>query len=98
MEMKRHVTAILMVLWLGVSGVLAGAPERLEARHTHGTGCTLSSAIAAQLALGVPLPVACASAQAYVRRATLPGLSPGGGCGPLHHFVDWYGGKNGGAD
>ena len=29
MEMKKHVTAILMVLWLGVSGVLAGAPERL---------------------------------------------------------------------
>ena len=72
--------------------------ERLEARHTHGTGCTLSSAIAAQLALGMPLPVACASAKAYVRRAMSSGLSLGGGCGPLHHFVDWYGGKNGGAD
>ncbi len=72
--------------------------ERLAARHTHGTGCTLSSAIAAQVALGVPLPVSCASAKSYVRRAMSAGLSLGGGCGPLHHFVDWYGGEKGGDD
>lgn len=58
---------------------------RIDARHTHGTGCTLSSAIAARLALGDDLQSACRAAKAYVtdaiRRA--PGL--GQGNGPLGH-------------
>lgn len=70
------------------------AGERLEVRHSHGTGCTLSSSLASQLALGVPLGTACGSAKAYVRRAMSAGLALGHGCGPLHHFVDWY--ENGG--
>jgi hydroxymethylpyrimidine/phosphomethylpyrimidine kinase len=61
---------------------------RIETRHTHGTGCTFSSAIAANLALGRPLGDAVARAKAYltdaIRRA--PGL--GGGHGPLGHFPD----------
>jgi hydroxymethylpyrimidine/phosphomethylpyrimidine kinase len=57
--------------------------ERIQTRHTHGTGCTFSSAIAANLALGLPLGEAVTKAKAYlteaIRRA--PGL--GRGHGPL---------------
>ena len=63
---------------------------RIQARNTHGTGCTLSSAIAALLAHGKSLEEACREAKAFVRRAMSAGLEIGHGCGPLHHFVDWY--------
>jgi len=59
---------------------------RVESRNTHGTGCTLSSAIAARLARGEDLPAACAGAIAYVSaliEASRGGL--GGGHGPLFH-------------
>jgi hydroxymethylpyrimidine/phosphomethylpyrimidine kinase len=61
--------------------------SRLETRHTHGTGCTLSSAIAAGLAHGRSLEDAVAAGLTYVRRAieAAPGL--GGGHGPLRHAV-----------
>lgn len=60
---------------------------RLDTRHTHGTGCTLSAAIAAGLALGRPLADAVETALDYVHRAiaTAPGL--GAGHGPLNHFA-----------
>lgn len=59
--------------------------ERVDTRHTHGTGCTLASACAAGLAQGRPLEVAVAEAWAYVGEAIrrAPGL--GGGHGPLDH-------------
>ncbi|MBD3837272.1 bifunctional hydroxymethylpyrimidine kinase/phosphomethylpyrimidine kinase [Brevundimonas sp.] len=59
--------------------------ERVDTRHTHGTGCTLASACAAGLALGRPLEVAVAEAWAYVGEAIrrAPGL--GGGHGPLDY-------------
>lgn len=59
---------------------------RIESTSTHGTGCTLASAIAAGLALGRTLPVAVAGAKTYVSRAirSAPGL--GKGHGPLNHF------------
>lgn len=59
--------------------------QRIDTRHTHGTGCTLASACAAGLALGRPLEVAVAEAWAYVGEAIrrAPGL--GGGHGPLDH-------------
>jgi len=60
---------------------------RIATRHTHGTGCTLASAIASGLALGLPLADAVGRAHAYVQQAirTAPGL--GKGHGPLNHFV-----------
>ena len=60
---------------------------RLNTRHTHGTGCTLSAAITAGLALGRSLRDAVADALEYVRRAieSAPGL--GKGHGPLNHLV-----------
>ena len=64
---------------------------RIETRHTHGTGCTFSSAIAANLALGRPLADAVARAKAYLTDAIrhAPGL--GGGHGPLGHFPNRHG-------
>lgn len=59
--------------------------ERLDTRHTHGTGCTLASACATGLAQGLPLTEAVARAWAYVHEAMrrAPGL--GAGHGPLDH-------------
>ena len=59
---------------------------RVPTRHTHGTGCTFASAIAANLALGHSLADATAGAQAYVVGAIRHGLSIGKGHGPLNHF------------
>ena len=56
---------------------------RLEARHTHGTGCVLSAAIAARLARGEPLSEAVAGAKEFVRRAIVAGVGLGGGVGPV---------------
>lgn len=60
---------------------------RIATTSTHGTGCTLSAAIAAGLALGNSLSDAVATALAFVQRAieTAPGL--GGGHGPLNHWA-----------
>src|SRR5262245_54835611 len=65
---------------------------RLETRNTHGTGCTLSAAIAAGLAKGLPLAEAVAQAKAYVTAAIAAAdrLSVGRGAGPLHHFHEWW--------
>jgi hydroxymethylpyrimidine/phosphomethylpyrimidine kinase len=53
----------------------------------HGAGCTLSSAIAAQLALGLDLPAAVQAARSYVRQALAAGakVRTGQGVGPLNH-------------
>ena len=60
---------------------------RIATTSTHGTGCTLSAAIAAAMALGVPLPNAVDLGLEYVHRAiaSAPGL--GSGHGPLNHFA-----------
>ena len=59
---------------------------RHDNRHTHGTGCTLASAIAARLALGDPMPQAVAGAKAYVTGAIAHGFALGSGIGPVDHF------------
>ncbi len=60
---------------------------RIPTRHTHGTGCTLSAALAAALALGSPLADAAEAAVRWVRDAiaSAPGL--GRGRGPVNHFA-----------
>lgn len=70
--------------------------ERIETENTHGTGCTLSSAIAAGLAKGLSLAEAVGTAKVYmtgaIRRAASD--SVGHGHGPVHHFWfygDWWG-------
>jgi len=61
--------------------------SRIHTPNTHGTGCTLSSAIAAHLALGQPLVQAVQSARTYIRGALLHGaeVRTGKGSGPLNH-------------
>jgi hydroxymethylpyrimidine/phosphomethylpyrimidine kinase len=59
--------------------------ERIETRHTHGTGCTLASACAAGLAQGLALPDAIARAWAYVQEAIARAPGFGQGHGPLDH-------------
>jgi hydroxymethylpyrimidine/phosphomethylpyrimidine kinase len=63
------------------------AAPRLHTRATHGTGCTLSSAIAARLALGTPLPRAVGEAIAYLRRAMEAAFPLGRGHGPVNHLT-----------
>jgi len=58
---------------------------RIETRNTHGTGCTLSSAIAANLVQGSPLPEAIARAKEYLGEAILRAPGLGRGHGPLRH-------------
>ena len=63
--------------------------ERIDTTSTHGTGCTLSAAITAGLALGRPLEQAVADGLDFVHRAiaAAPGLGSNKGHGPLNHFV-----------
>lgn len=63
---------------------------RIDTRNTHGTGCTFSSAIAANLALGFPFFEAAERAKAYITGAIRHALPIGRGHGPTHHFYDLY--------
>jgi len=58
---------------------------RIATRHTHGTGCTLSSAIATHLAMGSAMPEAVERARQFVRLALLAAPGYGAGSGPLGH-------------
>ncbi|MCA0257726.1 MAG: bifunctional hydroxymethylpyrimidine kinase/phosphomethylpyrimidine kinase [Proteobacteria bacterium] len=66
--------------------------ERTATRNTHGTGCSLSSAIAAELAKGCVVEVAVARAKAWLAGAIAEAgqLSVGSGHGPVHHFHDLW--------
>jgi hydroxymethylpyrimidine/phosphomethylpyrimidine kinase len=68
------------------------AATRVPTRNTHGTGCTLSSAIAAGLAKGLDLAAAVREAKAYVSAAIAASdrLAIGKGHGPVHHFHAWW--------
>lgn len=74
------------------SGVACFAATRIVTRNTHGTGCTLSSAIAAGLAKGLPLADAVRAAKGYVTAAIAAAdrLAIGKGHGPVHHFHAWW--------
>lgn len=60
--------------------------KRIDTVNTHGTGCTLSSAIACGLARGLSVEAACREAKAYITGALAAGLDLGRGCGPLNHM------------
>ena len=83
-------------LLIGAGDVIRLAAKRIRTKNTHGTGCTLSSAIAAGLAKGHDLVAACREAKAYVTAAIehaddlAVGQNPELGHGPLHHFHQWW--------
>jgi hydroxymethylpyrimidine/phosphomethylpyrimidine kinase len=74
------------LLWTA-QGCREFTAPRIDTRHTHGTGCTYSAAITAELARGTPLVQAVERAKTFITEAirTNPGL--GGGCGPVNHFA-----------
>ena len=59
--------------------------QRIASRHTHGTGCTLASAVASFLALGMAVPAAVEAAKDYVTGAIGAGFPLGAGIGPVDH-------------
>lgn len=63
------------------------AGRRIATRHTHGTGCTFSAAITAELAKGVPVPEAVHTARLYIQAAIEDSLELGGGSGPTNHWA-----------
>ncbi|HUD60057.1 MAG TPA: bifunctional hydroxymethylpyrimidine kinase/phosphomethylpyrimidine kinase [Acetobacteraceae bacterium] len=75
-----------------VDGVEEFAAPRIASRHTHGTGCTLASAVAAGLAQGLGLRDAVVNARAYVRAAIAAAPGFGAGHGPLNHLVGRWNG------
>jgi len=74
------------------AGVVALAAPRIATENTHGTGCSLSSAIAAGLAKGEEMETAVRNAKAWVSAAIAAAdrLSVGHGHGPIHHFHRFY--------
>jgi hydroxymethylpyrimidine/phosphomethylpyrimidine kinase len=75
-----------------VDRVIALPAPRVATKNTHGTGCTLSSAIAAGLAKGQDMEAAVRSAKAYVTAAIAAAdrFTVGHGHGPVHHFHGFY--------
>ena len=74
------------------NGVISLAAPRIASKNTHGTGCSLSSAIAAGLAKGEELETAVRHAKAWISAAIAAAdrLSVGHGHGPIHHFHGFY--------
>lgn len=66
--------------------------RKVDTPNTHGTGCTLSSAIASYLASGYELPDAVGKAEDYIHGAVAAGAryGLGKGHGPVHHFFKWW--------
>ena len=76
-----RVTDILMTPY----GETTFEAERIDSRNTHGTGCTLASAVATGLAQGLAIEAAAARAWDYVHQAILQAPGLGRGHGPLDH-------------
>ena len=84
-HLSGDTVADLFVNHLGQKWWIRG--PRIHSQNTHGTGCTLSSAIAAHLALGESIELAIEKSHAYIRQALLAGaqVCTGAGSGPLNH-------------
>lgn len=63
---------------------------RVNTKHTHGTGCTFSAAIASNLALGMTIDKSLEQAKEYISKAIAHAPQIGKGNGPTHHFYDLY--------
>lgn len=78
-------------LWRVGAQPLVIEHPRLQTPHSHGTGCTLSSALAARLAAGLDLEQATREALDYLHEALAAAYPVGGGRGPVHHMVRLWG-------
>jgi hydroxymethylpyrimidine/phosphomethylpyrimidine kinase len=83
-------------IFLDGASTVRFAAHRVATRNTHGTGCTLSAAIAAGLASGMPLLDAVRRAKIYLTNALMHAdeMQIGRGHGPVHHFFDIWKGAN----
>lgn len=75
------------VLWMSEGSLHLYSAPRISTRHTHGTGCTYSAAVTANLALGQSLKDSVARAKKFVTEAIRRNPGLGGGSGPLNHHV-----------
>jgi hydroxymethylpyrimidine/phosphomethylpyrimidine kinase len=82
--------AVVDLLWCD-GELYRFAHPRIPTTSTHGTGCTLASAIAARLARGDAMPRAVAGAIAYLQNALAAAYPLGRGHGPVDHFAGWRG-------
>lgn len=80
------------VLLTDTGAALSLSAPRIETQNTHGTGCTYSAAIAAQVAQGLTLTEAVTTAHGYLQKAiaAADGLTIGSGHGPVHHFHETW--------
>lgn len=87
-----HIHGDATDLLVTAAGVEAFSAPRINTNNTHGTGCTLASAIAAGLAKGLPLSEAVKQAKDYLHQALAAAerLHIGNGAGPVHHFYAFY--------
>lgn len=87
---SKHVARDLLML-KGAEPIWLESP-RIETENDHGTGCTLSAAIASGLALGWDLETSCRRAKDYLTRALEAGRAQklGRGHGPVHHFYEFW--------
>ena len=84
-----HLTGDAVDLLTDGDAVLELRAERQDNRHTHGTGCSLASAIAAGLALGQDVPDAVRGAKDWLTGALAAGFPLGAGIGPVDHGWQW---------
>ena len=83
-----HLEGLPVDVLLDDEGLAEFPAPRLETRHTHGTGCTYSAAIAAGLACGLTLRQAVGRAKRFVHEAIRSNPGLGSGCGPLNHHAE----------
>ncbi len=82
-----HLNETVIVDWLfSESGIRTFKNRRIDTPHTHGTGCTLASSIAAGLAGGLELEAAIEQAEIYLHKAILGAPGFGSGHGPIDHM------------
>ncbi|PTQ10287.1 bifunctional hydroxymethylpyrimidine kinase/phosphomethylpyrimidine kinase [Sphingomonas oleivorans] len=77
----------LVDMLMTAEGVTRWEGERIETRHSHGTGCTLASGIATGLGAGLPIEKAVGIARDYVRAALIAAPGFGAGHGPMGHAL-----------
>jgi hydroxymethylpyrimidine/phosphomethylpyrimidine kinase len=82
-----HLKGDVVDVLVGSGEELTWTRPRIDTIHTHGTGCTLSAAITAALALGEPLPAAVDRGIRFIARAIAAAPRLGSGKGPVSHFV-----------